>query len=84
MRTTISRQVVKRCPYVGEWDVGTLTVVLEGEAPELHALGFKIDDLGAEPLTHEEYTKRLAYVMPDGATVTTTWNTGPWIVEVMA
>jgi hypothetical protein len=47
MITTITRQVVKQCPYKNETDVGELTVVIDGEAPELHDLAERVDKLAA-------------------------------------
>ncbi len=81
---TLRRPVIKRCPYRDETDAGDLVVVLDGEAPELHDLAAQVDALCAEPITHEQFTDRLAALLPAGARVTTTWHTGPWAVEVEA
>lgn len=81
MITTIRRQVIKRCPFRPEWDIGDLTVVIGGPAPELHELGQRIDALCADPISHEDFTAAVAGLIPD-ATVTTNWRTGPWAVEV--
>lgn len=86
-RVTIRRQVVKRCPFRDEWDIGTLTITLaEDLVPELHELGAQIDAI-ADPevgtLTHEEYQRRLREEILKGldAEIVTTWRTGPWDVE---
>jgi hypothetical protein len=83
MKTTITRPVIKRCPFRDETDAGTLTIIIPGEAPELHDLAGKVDALCAEEITHEEFTQALAAAVP-GAEVVTTWHTGPWDVEVQA
>ena len=80
----LRRPVIKQCPYRRETDAGELVIVLEGEAPELHDLAAQVDALCAEPITHEQFTARLAAILPAGARVTTTWHTGPWAVQVEA
>jgi hypothetical protein len=82
MRTTITRQVTKRCPYADEIDVGTLSMTFEGEAPELYDLARRIDELGSEPITHEAFTATLIAAYPEATDVETRWRTGPWSVEV--
>lgn len=84
LQTTLIRRVTKECPHVPETDDGDLVIVLAGPAPELHALGAAIDALSAAPITHEEYTARIAAILPAGGLVTTTWTTGPWDVVVEA
>ena len=81
MITTLTRQVVKRCPYKDETDVGELAIVIDGNAPELHELARQVDALAARPVSHEDFTSAVAALVP-GAQVTTRWNTGPWSVEV--
>lgn len=82
MITSIRRQVVKRCPYKDETDVGELVITIPGEAPELHGLAEAIDGATADPVSHEVFTARVAVMVPPGSQVTTTWHTGPWDVEV--
>lgn len=81
MITTLRRPVIKRCPFRDETDTGELVIVIDGEAPELHAFGAQVDKLAGEPVTHEQFTAAVADLLP-GAKVTTTWHTGPWSVEV--
>jgi hypothetical protein len=78
----LRRPVLKRCPYKDEADAGELVIVLPGDAPELHNLGDVIDQICAKPVSHEDFTRAVADLFPDGAQVTTTWHTGPWDVEV--
>jgi hypothetical protein len=79
---TLRRPVLKRCPFKDESDAGELVIVLPGDAPELHTLGDQVDDLCADPITHEDFTRALLELLPEGAHVTTTWHTGSWSVEV--
>lgn len=81
MRVRLKRQVVKRCPYRDEIDRGTLVIMWADAdaAPELHALAQQVDACGSEPTTHEEWTARIAALVPD-ATVESHWHTGPWRV----
>lgn len=85
MKTTIRRQVIKRCPYADEWDAGELVIVFDGEAPELHALTEQVDKIAKASrvagISHESFTAAVAELVPD-AMVTTTWSTGPWAAEV--
>ncbi len=80
MVTTLRRPVVKQCPYRDETDIGLLVIVIPGEAPELHNLGHAIDEVAAAPggISHEEFTARVAEMLPPGSKVTTTWRTGVW------
>ena len=79
---TISRPVIKHCPYRNETDAGILTITFPDDAPELHDLASRIDALCARPVTHETFTDAVAALVPDASTVTTTWHTGPWSAEV--
>ena len=79
---TITRQVIKPCPFKNEMDAGELVVVIPGDAPELHQLGRTVDGLCGEAVSHEDFTRAVAGLMPAGSTVTTRWRTGPWSVEV--
>ena len=79
---TMRRPLLKHCPYREETDAGELTVVLPADAPELHDLGRQIDALCGQPVTHEDFTRAVLGLLPEGATVTTRWHTGPWDVEV--
>lgn len=82
MITVIRRPVVKRCPFKDEVDAGELVITLAGRAPELHELGERIDRLAAHPVSHEDFTREVCALLPEGARVVTTWHTGPWAVEV--
>lgn len=85
MNVTLRRQVVKTCPFKNETDVGELVITIDAdEAPELHELGARIDALTTEPITHEDFTREVAALVPEGSEVVTTWSTGPWAVEVRA
>ena len=79
---TVTRPVLKRCPFKDEQDAGELAIVLPENAPELHALAEAIDALCHEPVTHEDFTRSVRDLLPPGAHVTTRWHTGPWSVEV--
>jgi hypothetical protein len=81
---TLRRPVIKRCPFKDEADAGELMIVLPGDAPELHELGDEVDALCLKAVTHEDFTRAVAGILPEGARVTTTWHTGPWSVEVSA
>jgi hypothetical protein len=80
--TTIRRPVIKRCPFKDETDAGELVITFAGEAPELHALAAEIDALCAGPVSHEAFTKAVYALIPAASLVVTTWNTGPWSVEI--
>jgi hypothetical protein len=80
--TVIRRPVVKQCPYRHETDAGELVVTIPGPAPELHELAAQVDRIAAGPVSHEEFTARVAALLPAGAHASTTWHTGPWAVEV--
>ncbi len=82
MIITIRRQVIKACPFKDEMDAGELVITIPGEAPELHHLGKQVSDLCAHPISHEDFTREVCDLLPEGSTVTTTWRTGPWDVEV--
>jgi hypothetical protein len=79
---TITRPVVKACPYRDELDFGTLAITFPYDASELHALSRQVDEVAGEPITHEEYTRRVLSLLPEGSSVVTTWGTGLWKVEV--
>jgi hypothetical protein len=81
---TLAMRVVKRCPYAGETDRGDLVIVFASggeDVPELHNLAKAIGELTAEPVSHEAFTAGVAELVP-GAGVMSTWQTGPWRVEV--
>lgn len=82
MITTLRRHITKRCPYKDEADAGELIIVIPGEAPELHELGDAVDLFAAKPIGHEDFTRLVTALLPAGSQVTTTWQTGPWSVEV--
>lgn len=81
MKTRLSSPILKICPYRKEKDYGRLVIKIPGPAPELHALGMKVDYLAANPISHEEFTAEVAKLVP-GAVVTSYWETGPWKVKV--
>lgn len=82
MMTTVTRQITKTCPYKNEADEGQLSITFYGdEAPELHDLAARIDELCVEPISHERFTQKVISLVP-GAEVSTSWKTGPWLVEV--
>ncbi len=82
MTTTLSRQVVKQCPYRPETDFGTLVITLDGPAPDLLALAAAIAPLTARPISHEDYTAAVAALLPPAARAASTWRTAGWTVEV--
>ena len=79
---TIRRPVMKQCPFKDETDAGELIITFPGAAPELHNLSELVDSMFAGPVTHEEFTRAVADMLGGEAKVTTTWQTGPWSVEV--
>lgn len=82
MITVIRRPVIKRCPFRDETDAGELVITFTGPAPELHELAAQVDLLAAGPVSHEDFTARVAELLPEGSLAVTTWHTGPWTVEV--
>lgn len=82
MITVIRRPVIKRCPWKDETDAGELVITIPGPAPELHELAAAVDALCEQPVSHEEFTAAVAALLPDDSLAVTTWNTGPWAVEV--
>lgn len=82
MTVILRKPVVKQCPFKDETDTGELVITVPGDAPELHALAEAVDRAGAGAVTHEEFTRRVAALLPAGSQVVTTWRTGPWSVEV--
>jgi hypothetical protein len=82
MITTLRRQVVKQCPFKDETDAGELVITIDGDAPELHGLGEAVDAYTADPISHEDFTRSVAMLLPAGSEAVTTWTTGPWSVEV--
>jgi hypothetical protein len=78
---TVRRQLAKHCPYADEIDVGTLTITAPTDAPELHALTAQIDKIAAGRISHEEFTRHAAALLPPGSVVTWVTRTGPWDVE---
>lgn len=77
---TIRTAIAKRCPYKNELDIGELIITCPGDAPELHALGKQVRENGL--VSHEQYTRDVLALLPEGSSVTTHWRTGPWEVEV--
>jgi hypothetical protein len=76
---TIRTAVAKRCPYKDEIDIGELVITCPGDAPELHALAKQVKEGGL--VSHEQYTRDVLSLLPEGSSVTTHWHTGPWDVE---
>lgn len=74
--------VTKKCPFRDELDAGDLVITVAEDAPELHDLAGEIWKLTAEPVTHEDFTRAVAMLLPPGSEVVTTWNTGPFSVTV--
>jgi hypothetical protein len=77
--------VVKECPFREETDIGRLRIIVYGaDAPELHALAARIEDLAVKPggISHEDYTAAVAALCPAGSKVTSWWRTGPWEIRV--
>lgn len=79
---TVTMPVLKRCPFADEIDAGQLAVTFAEDAPELHNLAAQVQKLCAEPITHEDFTRSVLDMLGGEALVVTTWNTGPWSVEV--
>ena len=76
------RMVAHRCPHANDdVDIGELEIELPDDAPELHALARQIDTFADVDITHEEYTRQIAKLLPTGARVHTTWRTGGWLVD---
>ena len=63
---TIRRPVIKRCPFKDELDAGELTIVIGGPAPELHALGSRVDEIAGKPVSHEDFTVAVAELIQIG------------------
>jgi len=82
MITVLRRPVVKQCPFKDETDLGELVITIPGDAPELHALAAAVDVAAAGRVSHEDFTRRVAELLPAGSEVVTMWRTGPWSVEV--
>lgn len=82
MIVTLKLPVVKRCPFTDERDSGMLTLVIPGKAPELHDLEVRVKTLTGTPVSHEDFTEKVAALMPPGTDVVTRWKTGSWEVEV--
>jgi hypothetical protein len=79
---TIRTPALKRCPFRGEADAGELAITFPGDAPELHALGDQVEALCGKPVTHEDFTRAVLALLPEGAQVATRWQTGRWSAEV--
>ena len=79
---TIRRNVTKQCPYKAEIDIGELVITLPGDAPELHGLARLVEAVAETQISHEDYTRAILAILPEGASVLTRWRTGPWSVEV--
>ena len=79
---TIRRLMAKRCPYVDEVDVGTLTITAPIDAPELHDLEAQTDKMAAVPVSHEDFTRQVAALLPPGSVAVWETRTGKWDVEV--
>jgi hypothetical protein len=82
--TTLRRQVIKQCPFREETDIGELVITIGGDAPELHELGAAVDGYAANRISHEDFTRTIAALLPAGSEAVTTWRTGGWSVEVRA
>ena len=78
---TVRRLIAKRCPYVDETDVGTLTVTAPVDAPELHEFETQTDKIASAPISHEEFTRQVAALLPPGSVAVWETKTGKWDVE---
>lgn len=78
---TITMPVIKLCPCKDEIDAGELAITRPDDSPELHNLAWDVYKLCAEPVTHEDFTRRVLALVPRPALVVTRWQTGPWSVE---
>lgn len=74
--------VHKRCPFKDEDDWGQLHIAIPGVAPELHKLAEDVAALTVNPISHEDFTREVRALLPEGSWVVTNWETGPWRVEV--
>lgn len=81
MTTTLRRPVTRRCPPRPEAEIGELTVIVNGPAPELHALGAAVDAATAGLAAREDHAAAIAGLLPPGTWASTTWQAG-WAVEV--
>lgn len=79
---TVSRLIAKRCPFVDELDIGTLTLTCPLDAPELHDLARLAETIAADPISHEDFTRQVVRLLPPGSEAVWTTQTGPWSVEV--
>lgn len=82
MRTVVTAEVVKRCPFYDEVDTGTATLTWDGYAPELHTLAARLASYRDVLISHEDFTSVL--VQTTGASVVTAWRTAGLTVEVFA
>lgn len=80
MRTTVTAPIAHLCPHVAEVDHGTITLVFEGAAPELHGVRRLLDSYAGVEVTHEALTDEIARRYPH-AKVTTSWTTAGLAVE---
>ena len=77
MRVTVTADATKLCPYADEQDHGTVEVtfdVPEGDAPELHLLGKRLESVYAQAQSHEEFTRWVAETT-GAVRVLTKWHT---------
>lgn len=79
---TLRWAITKRCPFRDEIDAGQMVITVGENAPELHNLAGEVSRLTAEPVSHEDFTRAVAMLLPAGSEVVTTWNTGPFDVTV--
>jgi hypothetical protein len=79
---TVTMPVLKPCPFADEIDAGQLAITFSEDAPELHNLAEQVQKLCTKRITHEDFTRSVADMLGGDALVVTTWNTGPWSVEV--
>lgn len=80
---TVTMPVLTQCPFKDEIDAISLSVTCPDNAPELHGLAAKVWELAVkEPVSHEEFTRRVRALLPAEALVVVTGRVGPWSVEV--
>jgi NADPH-dependent 7-cyano-7-deazaguanine reductase QueF len=58
----VTAPVSKRCPFVDEIDVGTVTLTwsTDGKTAELHALREWLDTFKDRAISHEDFTREVA------------------------
>lgn len=81
MRTVVSAEIIKRCPYVDEIDLGTVEIAFDGPARELHGLAAHLASYRDVAISHEDFTRAIADANPAARCVTTRWRTAGLSIE---